>query len=299
MLARAGAPSTASLVFLSLVLALLLFSVFLSSHGQVWCHHGSSQRSRTCSFVVSSPSLWDAAIALLWRSDPAARSPMIVGSGIAQLRRRLLASPLYDQQAVARKTARWPIGGRLRLYVFGPGRDCSLCHTFAAIQCSVSGKPLDGSEMSSGSTPRDLASDRCARSFARVAHRMARMAKEENEEEAAQGGLSRLIAAYRQFDTASANYFVAKHQTDRMARSLVQGKWWRDVASSCHYLTSDVVSRAWYLPQASMFDLPGIEQNAPGHCCCRWHCSHLLVSRLLVTRSMLVIACRLPFHQRF
>src|ERR1051326_2262510 len=56
--------------------------------------------------------------------------PMMVGFGITHLRRRFLTPPLYDQQAVARKTAQMAYRSRLRLYVFGPGQDHSLCHTF-------------------------------------------------------------------------------------------------------------------------------------------------------------------------
>ncbi len=71
----------------------------------------------------------------------------------------------------------------------------------------------------------------------------------------------RLVAAYRQFDTAGANYLVPRRLFDTTARRLVQGRWSRGVRQSRHFLTSDVLSRTWYLPQETALELPGLEQK--------------------------------------
>lgn len=257
--ARSGAPSTASLVFLSVVLALLLLSAFLSSHGQTLVPPWLLTALMDLFLRGSLPHL-SAMQALLFYGGATLLlgGPMMMGFGITHLRRQLLAPPLYDQQAVARKTAQMAYRSCLRLYVFGPGQDRSLIRTI----CRSTVLSLWEAYRCITHHPKR----RGGRRILKILWRGWCMGWQEwqrrrKNRQRRQDVLAGLIAAYRQFDTASANSFVAKNLPDRAARRLIGGGWWRDVASSCHYLTSDVVSRVWYLPQATMFDLPGIEQK--------------------------------------
>ncbi len=256
---RFDAPNTASLIFLSIVLALLLFSSFLLALMPPWLLtalmdlflHGSLPH-----LTGMQPLVFYGGVALLLGS------PLILGSWITQIRQRFLAPPLYDQHLVARQTSQMAYRSRLRLYVFGPAPGRSFCHTFCHYvllslweACRWFGNGLRQQPKRRG---RCLMGKILRRGW-RIGWQGWRKAQENKQRR--RDVLAGLIATYRQFDTASANYFVAKHQTKHKARKLIHGGWWHDVASSPHYLTSEVVSRVWYLPQDSMFELPGIEQK--------------------------------------
>ena len=74
--------------------------------------------------------------------------------------------------------------------------------------------------------------------------------------------LTSLVAAYRQFNTASSGYFVPARLPDRQAHRLVEaGQWATGVSNTRHYITADFLSRAWYIPTGTMLELPGIAQK--------------------------------------
>ncbi len=260
---RFDTPNMAGLVFLSIVLASLLFSSFLSRRLQAlmppWLLtalmdlflHGSLPHLTGMQPLV----FYGGATLLLG-------SPLILGSWIMQIHRRFLTPPLYDQRMVARQTSQMAYRSRLRLYVFSPASGRSFCHTFCHYALLSFWEACRW--FGNGLRQRPRRFGRCL--MGKILRRGWRIGLQEwhrwqKSRQRRKDVLAGLIAAYRQFDTASANYFVAKHQTKHKARKLIHGGWWHDVASSCHYLTSEVVSRVWYLPQDSMFELPGIEQK--------------------------------------
>lgn len=80
--------------------------------------------------------------------------------------------------------------------------------------------------------------------------------------------LASLVAAYRQFDTASAGYFVTRTLPWWKASWLLAPAtkpwkgWERDIARSKHYVTGDFLSLAWRFPSAAMVaEVPLLQQK--------------------------------------
>lgn len=64
--------------------------------------------------------------------------------------------------------------------------------------------------------------------------------------------LVQLVAAYRQYHLASGGYFVSRPLSVRKTCRSLNGAWWRDVASSAHFLSMETLASLWHLPPASM-----------------------------------------------
>lgn len=77
-----------------------------------------------------------------------------------------------------------------------------------------------------------------------------------------------LVAAYRQFHTASAGYFATRTLPRWKASRLLAPAtspwkgWYRDIARSKHYVTGDFLSLAWRFPSAAMVaEVPLLQQK--------------------------------------
>jgi hypothetical protein len=241
---RSSTPSTAGLLFLFIVLALLLLYRRFSHVLPAWL-------LQTCVdlFFSGQPPQLPLTEMLLFYGGLATLFivPILLTIGLSLIKKRFLSSPVYDQRQVARKTGQMAYQACLRLYVFGPGPSRSLMRIlwrYGRFQWQATG-----------------------RNRLKLLWRGKRHWKEEKDWRIAQQKrrmevLDRLVAAYRQFDTASAGYFVPKPTSDARACQLVEkGQWAKKMTSSRHYITADFLSRAWYLPKDSLFELPGIEQK--------------------------------------
>src|SRR5260221_495982 len=175
---------------------------------------------------------------------------------VLQIRKHMGTTPIYDMRLVDEKTARPAYRVRLRLFVFS----------------SQIGTPAT----------RDVhCSERLVQCFTRQpfgwpwlmdAYRDWRESvyqhKQSRQEQAEV--LDHLVAAYRQFHTASGGYFVSRRVSQKKARRLLLRRkgwlrspvsgWEHDLARSSHVLSAADLAALWHLPQAQdLADLPYVE----------------------------------------
>ncbi len=188
-------------------------------------------------------------------------APVLLTLLVDLLKKRVFRPALYDQREVARKTGQMAYRVRIFLYVFGPeprhvrraGRR-QYVHLFGATLLRHGARLWRKRAQRSTRPPL-----RCVR----LLQRGWRQWQDERRRQRAvfqrrHDALTGLAAAYRQFDTASAGYFIAREHSSQRATSLRAAGWIDAVRHSRHLLTADVLSRAWSLPHATLFDLPGI-----------------------------------------
>jgi hypothetical protein len=256
-LARNPTPNTAALIWMAAILAGLLLS-------QQW--HWQLPAWVMDAFVdlfhgQLPPLLWSQAFLLYGGLLLVLLGPLLLGL-LVHFAKPLFSPDIYNQLEVARKTSQMAYRSRIRLYVFSAGPVLSYRKVFQL-----------GMRLVSGSLFPEVFSRRKKRTHGRIGRtwRLLRLCRVLVRRERTHRqfharrrriALESMTAAFRQFDTASANYFQPVFQPDARAHRLVQGHWPRWLAHSRHLVTSDFLSRAWYLPQESMFELPGLEQKA-------------------------------------
>ncbi len=209
-----------------------------------------------------------------------------------QLRRRLVARPLYDMKLVGQKTSRMAYRVRLRLYAFGPAlparrrpirwRRCfqkwSLLDRLIRVRY-VHHQPTDLADELTEKTvcvPQQC-QDRYWQLWVRVcwgvtcllSRELARMARDRwqrrrdvtHRQQARQVMLGRLVAAYRQFHLANGNYFVPRRLLTVQARWCVK-RWWRAVKRSPHLISVNSLADLWHLPAVAVLpELALVEQR--------------------------------------
>ena len=175
---------------------------------------------------------------------------------VLQIRSRLGGAPLYDMRLVEEKTARPAYRVRLRLFAFSTESWAMPTHRVrpakALVQC-LSRQPFTRSVLV-----------KCYRNVRHTRDRERQRAQER------QDVLLHLVAAYRQYHTASGGYFVSRRLSQRKARRLLTrdigwlrsrlSGWHHDLARSSHLLSVADLAALWHLPQAQdISDLPYVE----------------------------------------
>jgi len=179
---------------------------------------------------------------------------------IIQIRRRIGTTSTYDMRLVDEKTARPAYRVRLRLFVFSseasraPARHTRLKEVlrqwFSRRACT----------RSSPCALFDVYRDWRERTH------LNRLRRQEQGDV-----LDHLVAAYRQYHTASGGYFVPRRLTQAMARRLLVRRsgwmrcfgsgWEHALARSSHVLSVADIAALWHLPQAQdLADLPYVER---------------------------------------
>jgi len=176
---------------------------------------------------------------------------------ILQVKNRLGTSPMYDMRLVDEKTARPAYRVRLRLFIFSteagatPANPTRLLEIFK--KC-FSLQPFVWSLLRNGYQYwRETA------------------AKNKQRQQERSDVLDHLVAAYRQYHTASGGYFSPQRLSQAKLRHLLALRrgwlhvhrigWNCDVHRSTHLLSVQDIAALWHLPQAQdLFDLPYVER---------------------------------------
>ncbi len=158
-----------------------------------------------------------------------------------QGRRHLFKAPMYDMKQVAEKTSRMAYRVRLRLYVIGPATPLPRL-------------PWQGNGTTSGG--KTSVADFWQAWKAARHQRQRRMQL-----------LARLLAAYRQYHSASGNAFTPCRLTCRQARCSLTPRtgrlfcrtgWGQGLTRSRHLISVDSLANLWHLPHA--LSLPDLAQ---------------------------------------
>jgi hypothetical protein len=175
---------------------------------------------------------------------------------VLQIRSRMAATSIYDMRLVDEKTARPAYRVRLRVFAFSTESGAVPTHPVrpvkALVQC-LSRQPFTWSALRGVSRDWRETRDR------------ERQRAQEREDV-----LLHLVAAYRQYHTASGGYFVSRRVSQRKARRLLTrgtgwlwsrvSGWHHDLARSPHLLSVADLAALWHLPQAQdLSDLPYME----------------------------------------
>jgi hypothetical protein len=250
---QANGPSTVQLVGMGLLVALLL----------AWWRF---QRQLD---ALIPPWLQQAGLSLLHgktpQFSPAHLASLVIGGFVAlvmlfclgfvvlQIRNRLGTSSMYDMRLVDEKTARPAYRVRLRLLVF----------TLPAVKASPQDVVLLKRLLQhfTWSTLQDAYQGR---------RETARHNKQLRQEQ--RDVLDHLVAAYRQFHTASGGYFTPQRLSQaKIWRLLALRRGWlpirrtgwaSDLRRSTHLLSVADIASLWHLPQAQdLADLPYVERT--------------------------------------
>ena len=176
---------------------------------------------------------------------------------VLQVKNRLGTSPMYDMRLVDEKTARPAYRVRLRLFVFSTQKETTPAHTTRSLEIFKQCFSLQ---------PFAWTSQGGAYQNWREAARNNKQHKLERSDV-----LDHLVAAYRQFHTASGGYFtpqrlskVKLHRLLSLRRgwlSVHRSGWASDLQRSTHLLSVADIAALWHLPQAQdLFDLPYVER---------------------------------------
>ena len=250
---QANGPGTLQLVGMGVLVALLL----------AWWHF---QRQLD---ALIPPWLQQAGLSLLHgktpQFSPAHLASLVIGGFVAlmmlfclgfvvlQIRNRLGTSSMYDMRLVDEKTARPAYRVRLRLFVF----------TLPAVKASPQDVVLLKRLLQhfTWSTLKDAYQGR---------RETARHNKQLRQEQ--RDVLDHLVAAYRQFHTASGGYFTPQRLSQaKIWRLLALRRGWLpirrtgwacDLWRSTHLLSVADIASLWHLPQAQdLVDLPYVERT--------------------------------------
>ncbi len=249
----ASGPGTFQLVGLGMLVALLL----------VWWRFQKQINAHIPAWVMQ------AGLSLLHGKAPQlsqGQASLLVVSGIVafvalfflafmmmQIRSRLGGTSIYDRRLVEEKTARPAYRVRLRLFVFSTSPD-----PVAAVKCLSWWTLLK----SLFQWPLDTASWLHAYQFWHAA------SQQHTQEREARGEvLNQLVAAYRQYHTASGGYFVPRHLSQRKLTRILDTRraplpgWAEGLARSSHRLSVADLAALWHLPQThDLADLPYLER---------------------------------------
>jgi hypothetical protein len=165
---------------------------------------------------------------------------------VLQVKNRLGTAPMYDMRLVDEKTARPAYRVRLRLFVFSTEAGAAQAHHT---------RPSDillqrfSRHTSTSSSPGDTYQNW------REAARHIKKRKQERSDV-----LDHLVAAYRQYHTASGGYFVTQRLSQAKLHRLLASRrgwlpvrrtgWNCDMHRSTHLLSVADIASLWHLPQA-------------------------------------------------
>jgi hypothetical protein len=176
---------------------------------------------------------------------------------VLQIRNRLGTTPMYDMHLVDEKTARPAYRVRLRLFVFSSEQRVVPEHQndpTAFFLQQFSQQPFNWQSIEAS-----------YRQWRNSVHRY------DQQRQVQHDVLDHLVAAYRQFHTASGGYFVSRCLSQGKAQRLLARQtgwmysrytgWEHDLARSSHLLSVADIAALWHLPQAQdLFDLPYVER---------------------------------------
>ena len=176
---------------------------------------------------------------------------------VLQVKNRLGTSPMYDMRLVDEKTARPAYRVRLRLFVFSTEAGAAPAHTT---------RPLEIFKQCFSLQPFAWSSLRNAYQYWRETARHNNRCKQERSDV-----LEHLVAAYRQYHTASGGYFTPQRLSQVKLRRLLAPRrgwlpvrrtgWASDLRRSTHLLSVADIAALWHLPQAQdLVDLPYVER---------------------------------------
>jgi hypothetical protein len=176
---------------------------------------------------------------------------------VLQVKSRLGTSPIYDMRLVDEKTARSAYRVRLRLFVFSTDAGTVQAHLtrpWEILYQRFSRQPLTWSSLLD------------AYQSWRAPPQRGKQRRQERSDM-----LDHLIAAYRQYHTASGGYFTPQRLSQsKIWRLLTQRRrrlpmrrtgWFVDLSRSTHLLSVADIASLWHLPQAQdVADLPYVER---------------------------------------
>ena len=176
---------------------------------------------------------------------------------VMQIRNRLGTSPMYNMRQVDEKTARPAYRVRLRLFIFSTDAGTVQAHHTRPLEVLFQ---RFSRHTSTSSSPRDT----CQNWREAVRHN-----KQHRQERS--DVLDHLVAAYRQYHTASGGYFAPYRLSQaKLRRMLAPHRGWRlvcrtgwaaDLQRSTHLLSVADIASLWHLPQAQdLADLPYVER---------------------------------------
>jgi hypothetical protein len=177
---------------------------------------------------------------------------------VLQVKNRLGTSPMYDMRLVDEKTARPAYRVRLRLFVFSTQAGTVQAHHT---------RPSDillqrfSWHISTSSSPKDT-----YQNWRETARRNKQYRQEQGDV------LDHLVAAYRQYHTASGGYFTPQGLNHAKLRRMLAPRrgwlplrrtgWASDLRRSTHLLSVADIAALWHLPQAQdVADLPYVERT--------------------------------------
>src|SRR5713101_1103795 len=254
-----SAPSTAGIIAMGILVALLLlwyrFSKRLPSwivHAGVLLLHGKNPQLSSSQVTLLVVGLLGIAIAIL-----------LGLLGVNWVLRRLSHTSIYDMRLVAEKTGRSAYRARLRLFVIA-SREASAGRSAE----DMHGGSLRQRYLSLVVRPHDLSLARIRSTFQQWQQTRRRQHEQARAREEV---LDRLTAAYRQYHTAAGGYFVPYHLSEGQARRLLLHQhglagvftgWQCDLRRSRHILSVADIAVLWHLPQSSdLPDLPLLERG--------------------------------------
>src|SRR5260221_880327 len=176
---------------------------------------------------------------------------------LLQIRSRMGTNAIYDMHLVDEKTARPAYRVRLRLFVFSSAARSAPAQNARPLKVllqRLSRQPFTWSSLKDA-----------YQGWLVTAHRNKQCRQEQSDV------LDHLVAAYRQYHTASGGYFAPRHVSRGMARRLLVRRrgwlrspvsgWEHDIARSPHLLSVADIAALWHLPQAQdLADLPYVER---------------------------------------
>ena len=176
---------------------------------------------------------------------------------VMKIRSRMGTAPMYDMRQVDEKTARLAYRVRLRLFVFSADAGTVQAHHTRPLEVLFQ---RFSRHTSTSSSPRDTCQNW---------RETARHNKQHRQERS--DVLDHLVAAYRQYHTASGGYFAPYRLSQAKLRRLLASRqgwlpvrhtgWAADLQRSSHLLSVADMAALWHLPQAQdLADLPYVER---------------------------------------
>jgi hypothetical protein len=254
---QANGPSTFQLAWMGLLVALLLvwwrFQRQLDALIPSWLLQAGQSL-----FHGKTPQLSPAHLAALVIGGFVALVTLFcLGFVVMQIRNRLGTSPMYDMRKVDEKTARPAYRVRLRLFVFSAEPSTVQAHHTRPLEILLqhfSQQPFTWSSL-------------------RGAYQCWRETLQRNNQRrhVQRDMLDHLVAAYRQYHTASGGYFAPRQLSQAKRRRLLtqhpgrlptrRTGWASDLRRSTHLLSVADIASLWHLPQAQdLADLPYVER---------------------------------------
>lgn len=234
-----SAPSTAAIIAMGIIVALLLLWNRFSRKLPSWI-----LRAGTLLLHGKNPQLAPSQLAVLVGGLMGIAVIVLLVLGVVNwLLRRLGQTSIYDMRLVAEKTGRSAYRARLRLFVIET--------------CAIAERGDTKGMLPPVSSQQ--------RHLSRILHPRWRqtVGQERQRAQVRWNVLDRLTAAYRQYHTAAGGYFVAHRLKDGKARHLLIRRtgpmrfftgWERGLRRSRHILSVADIAVLWHLPQSG--DLP-------------------------------------------